>query len=234
MFKQKIKPITSQGNDGEESLAHEATRIVSILRIVVLAVLIVTMALVSTGVYVYTRNYEDDTFQKHFEDGAYQVIANFHEFIEHNIGAAAAMSTSITSYAKGQNDTNFPFVTVPDFELLGSHLRELSGSHIVHWLPLVRDEDREAWESYAYDNRHHIDKAYENDVYFRSKQDTELGRVIPNNSSRRLQDSTPPSNMTMAADESGYHMKIWSNGATTNKGDMPEGSGPYLPAWQRR
>ena len=47
-------------------------------------------------------------------------------------------------------------------------------------------------------------------------------------------EETEKRNITILEDESGYHPKIWNNAALTIPGDAPEGSGPYLPAWQRR
>jgi hypothetical protein len=149
------------------------------------------------------------------------------------------MSNAITTYAKNANLT-FPFVTIPDFELHGSHLRVQSGSHIVRWTPLVTDETREAWEEYALKNRYQIDQAYENDVFFRSKQDSEFGlQPEPNRQLQQKNDDESPTkdvqlNMTVLDDGTNYHPKIWKNSAQEALGDEPEGGGPYLPDWQRR
>ena len=83
------------------------------------------------------------------------------------------MSSSITSYAT-EHQLEFPFVTVPNFELLGSHLRATSGSHIVHWMPFVTDDERSAWEHYAMQERFHIDASFDKDAQYRRLQDEEF------------------------------------------------------------
>jgi hypothetical protein len=40
--------------------------------------------------------------------------------------------------------------------------------------------------------------------------------------------------MTILDDGTGFHPKIWRVGAILSPGDEPEGSGPFLPLWQRR
>ena len=138
--------------------------------------------------------------------------------------------TQITSQALHTNAT-FPFVTMPDFELIGSHLRQQLGSHVVHWLPLVKDEDRQEWEEYAFENRHHIEDSFRSDTEHRTRQDELLGVNMEHRALQQQQQQLP---MSVLDDGSEYHTRIWSNGATVPRGDMPEGSGPFLPAWQRR
>lgn len=223
----------------KSSLAQSETRAVNCLRMSVISVLLLIGATVSAGVYSYTRAQERQNFRQRFRYDAYQLIESFHRLVEQNIGSSARMSSAITSYAKNENLT-FPFVTLPDFEMHGSHLRVQSGSHIVRWTPLVTDDTREAWEEYALKNRFQIERAFENDVFFRSKQDSEFGLQPEHN--RQLQeendDETPTTevqlNMTVLDDGTNYHPKIWKNSVQEAPGDEPEGGGPYLPGWQRR
>ena len=212
------------------SLARAETRVINCLRAAVLLVLLITMAVVATGVYLYTRNEEQENFTSHVENSAHQVIDNFHDGVERNLGAAASLSTAFTSFAM-ETDQKFPFVTLPDFEQRGSHFRSQSGSHVLHYLPLVTDENRAEWEDYANNTRGHIDTAFERDSYARSKQDTLFG--LDGTNDRALQED-PERNMTILDDGTEYHAKIWSNGAMAPLGDDPEGSGPYFPTWQRR
>ena len=203
--------------------------------------------LVSAGVYLYTRSEEWQKFTTTFEDDALQVLESFHDMVERNLGAVGSLSTDFTSYAL-QSNSSFSFVTLPDFALRGSHFRSLSGSHIVHWLPLVTDENREAWEEYALEHRSHIDEQFFIDGESRAKQDMELSGHSTTTRSleseegdfmheeRILEDESDvfKRNMTVLGDGTGFHPKLWSNGAVVPAGDEPEGSGPYLPTWQRR
>jgi signal transduction histidine kinase/CheY-like chemotaxis protein len=218
------------------SLAEAETRVVKCLRVAVFLVLVLTAALVCTGVYLYTRNREEDNFTTNFENDARQVMESFHDLIERNIGAIASLSSSITSHALTTN-TSFPFVTLPHFETMGSHSRDLSGSHIIHWLPLVTDEKRGEWEQFAMENRDQIDTAFQNDYQFREEQDAEFesnNRETDKNT-RHLQELEPSPTLTILDNETNYHPYIWKNGAVGSAaGDELPGEGPYLPGWQRR
>ncbi|CAB9526882.1 respiration control sensor protein ArcB [Seminavis robusta] len=210
------------------SIAQTETRTIQILRCAVMVVLVMTTILVSTGIFKYTRNQEEEKFISNFEDNAVQVIESFHQLVERHLGAAAWMSTEITSFALQANQT-FPNVTVPDFAQLGSHFRSVSGSHVVHYMPLVSNDHREGWEEYAMDHRFHIDEAFQQDKKHRTTQDEAFGRQ------RNLQQQPGGAklNMTVLDEESGYHPKIWRNGGIVAPGDEPEGSGPFIPLWQR-
>ena len=102
----------------------------TILVIAVLLMLLVAAALISCAAYLYTRDEEVDAFHAHFEDSVLEIAEAFHNTVEQNIGTVSALSTDITSYALGSN-SSFLFMTLPNFELQGSHLRQQSGSHIV-------------------------------------------------------------------------------------------------------
>ena len=67
------------------SLAKAETRSVSILRIAVISVLLLTAGIVSVGVFLYTRNEERTNFTTHFEDSALQVLESFHETVQRNL-----------------------------------------------------------------------------------------------------------------------------------------------------
>jgi hypothetical protein len=147
------------------------------------------------------------------------------------LGAINSMATTITSYALDTNQT-FPFVTIPHFEIRGSDLRVQANAAIIRWMPLVTDETRVAWEDYALANRHHVDKSFEEDAKQREKQDDEFGLTNTTGTGDRMLQVSQQE--TILDDGTGYHPRLWSVGAVSPRGDEPEGSGPYLPIWQRR
>lgn len=238
-----------------ESLARKETRVVNVLRVAVLFVLISTAALVSAVVYRYTKNEEHENFVTNFEQSATQVVESFHGVVERNMAAIATLSTSITSYAKHTN-ASFPFVTVPDFELLGADLRVTSSSHLIYYCPKITNANRLQWEEYALENRF-LANDYQREATFRTQQDVEYGYILPeeiveqeeeqdsggnetNNNSdngRRIlqEEGEPkPQPFTMLDDGTNYHPRIWSNGAVHPRGDEPDGSGPFFALWQQR
>lgn len=236
-----------------DTLARRETRRISILRMAVMSALLLTTIIVSVGVFLYTRNEQQDNFHSVFEESASQVIDSFHGLVEKNLAAVASLSTDFTSYALLQKQTTnitFPFVTLPDFAQRGSHFRAQSGAFVLHWTPLVTDETRDAWELYASEHRGYIDEQFEIDSMARAQQDRDYGntrrslemgtldlileRTLEDNGASEAGNTTDKTGLSILEDGTGFHTKIWSNGAITVAGDEPEGSGPYLPTWQQR
>ena len=61
-------------------------------------------------------------------------------------------SEAVTSAAVFTNST-FPFVTVPNFEVVGAATRTQSGIELLLWLPIVEDNELEEWLKYSADNQ---------------------------------------------------------------------------------
>jgi hypothetical protein len=197
--------------------------------VLVLMLLLVMATLTSMGVYLHTSNAEKQNFEVEYQANAEQIIESFHNAVVRRLGAINSMATAITSHALDTKQT-FPLVTIPHFELRGSDLRVQADAAIIHWMPLVTDETRLAWEDYALENRNQISKSLQEDSKQREAQDDAFG-FKNTTSTRMLQQSQQE---TTLDDGTGYHPRIWSNGAITPKRDAPEGSGPYLPLWQTR
>jgi hypothetical protein len=225
------KSAKEKSETNYETLVRRETKAVNVLRVLVLALLFVMATLTSTGVYLYTSNDEKNSFEAGYQNNAERIIESFHDAVERRLGAISSMATSITSYAVDTNKT-FPFVTIPNFELRGSDLRIQADASLIGWMPLVTDESRVDWEEYALADRSQIDKAFKEDTKRRKVQDDEYSLTnTTNTGDRMLQQSQQE---TILDDGTGYHPRIWSNGAVGPPEDEPEGSGPYLPIWQSR
>jgi hypothetical protein len=215
-----------------KTLARRETKVVNVLRALVLVLLLVTATLTSVGVYFYLSNEETQTFESTYQANAQRIVESFHYALENRLGAINSMATAITSYSLDTGQT-FPFVTIPHFEIRGSDLRVQADTTSIFWMPLVTDETRDAWEEYALTNRYQIDETFLEDAKQREKQDNEFGLTNTNSTGIRMLQQSQQG--TILDDGTGYHPRIWSNGAIGGPaGDEPEGSGPYLPIWQRR
>lgn len=217
----------AQFNEAVRNLARQETKLLCLLRAVLLCLLLLLMIGGATWAYRYTMKTEKDKFEEFYITHGLRIIESFHDAIELRLSSIGTLATSVTSHALATN-TSFPFVTMPDFELRGADVRVQANALIVHWMPLVYDKDREEWEEYAMGQRQHINDAFQSDAFYRQRQDEFFGL---NNTLRR--ELEVERNETILADGSGYHPRIWSNGAVTPRGDEPAGSGPYLPVWQR-
>jgi hypothetical protein len=192
---------------------------------------LVTTTLTSVGVYLYTSNEEKQDFEVGYQVNAERIIESFHDAVVRRLGAINSMATAITSHALDTKQA-FPLVTIPHFEIRGSDLRVQADAAIIHWMPLVTDDTRVAWEEYAQAKRSQTDEGFQEGAKRMEKQDVQFGLTNTNTTGdRTLQQSQQE---TVLDDGTGYHSRIWSIGAIKPKGDEPEGSGPYLPLWQRR
>jgi hypothetical protein len=220
-------------DDGDALAAKDArislTRSINILRFVTFILLLSIAILASLIVYRYTENYEQEKFESNYLTNAQLVVESFHETVERKLGAVNTLADSITSHALSTGE-KFPRVTMPNFSVHGGNARVHADSLIVEYAPIVTDDTREEWEEYALANRFKFDEAYEQDVELRNGQDEKFGIVVNYTSDPR---PLGP-NETVLDDITNYHPRIWSNGVVTPQGDEKEGTGPYLPIWQRR
>jgi class 3 adenylate cyclase len=196
-----------------QTLAQKETKAVSLLRIVVFVVLLVTAVIVSFGVFLFTHGAEKDSFHINFEAHAVKIVEAFQYSVERKMGAVDALSVTITSHALATGAT-FPNVTIPHFEVRGANTRILSDGLLIYWLPLVTDKTRKGWEAYSTANQAWFDQAFVNEAALRERQDEEfrLG-------ARRDLQEPPVFNKVIFGTEGESEVR-------------PEGSGPYLPLWQ--
>jgi hypothetical protein len=213
-----------------KTLARRETKIVKVLRVLVLVLLLVTATLASVGVYFYTSNEETQNFESGYQANAQRIVELFHDAVERRMGAINSVATVITSHSLATKQT-FPFVTIPNFEIRGSDLRVQAAATGIAWLPLVTDGTRDAWEEYALINRSQIEEAFLEDAKRRETQDDEFGLTNSSNTGNRILQQSQQGNML--DDGTGYHPRIWSS-KISPAGAEAEGSGPYLPIWQGR
>ena len=253
-------PTTGSGKDDATT---RSIRAINVLRCLMITFLIVTTSLMCSGIYMYANQKQHELFCNNYQHGSIKIMKTFHTYIQTSLMSLEMLSKTITSHAQSHNLT-FPFVTVPDFELHGVNARILSKSHVIHYMPLIYDSNREAWEEYAMNHRTHIDVAFQNDLSLRLQQDeyfamhenyhrldgggddsaSNLKKKNGVDDDRRLQGNQggggvpkeSPWNETILDDGTGYHPRIWSIGAMDPYGDYPTttNGGPYLPLWQRR
>ena len=117
----------------------------------------------------------------------------------------------------------------------GCDLRIQSDAISVNYMPLIMEDDREAWEKYSFENRFHIDEAYKAEVALREQQDASFGLdITPQHYGRAeinaniVRGANPA---TILRDGTGFHPKIWAGPSNT---DEIDGNGPYLPDWHSR
>lgn len=222
-----VDRTSSNGHDNEDQqerrlLAEKETKSVFRLRVAVIFALFVAASVVSAVVYVITTRAEESEFEAQFEGAADKLLSSFEDIIRQKLGAVGSLALSLTAYAKAQNLT-WPFVTMDHaFEQRAAGARTLSNALHMSLLPIVYQEDREAWETYSVKH-----PQWYQEGFAKQKELEESGfqSAVNNAGSRRnLQDQNINFNV-------GFASRIFQ---FTEYYDIiaDPTNGPYVPVWQ--
>ncbi|CAB9513338.1 Receptor-type guanylate cyclase gcy [Seminavis robusta] len=142
--------VTSNSpEDGEKIvIANSESKQVYYLRSLLVLVLVLVAAGVSTAVFLFARGSEQKDFETQYYDHALKVTSSFRANAKLRLGAIESFAVSIASGAKARGET-WPMVTTPDFERKAQYILELSSVISLTIFPLVTTEDRPAWEDYS-------------------------------------------------------------------------------------
>ena len=220
-------------------LGKNESRAILCLRIFVIGLLLVLAASTASAIYLTVQDTETTAFETNFEFYSKIVRERFNTAIERKLNAVDSLSVIITSHANneggednvGGNPINniigngttttttsegsqFPFVTVPDFEYKGSNARITGDTVMSFYLPYVTYDNRDAWESYSQEHGMHLLKGWKEEQYQKFAQDTKYGMEFGTKNdlngiggealeSGSLSDENrrPPSHIWMADDE---------------------------------
>jgi len=119
--------------------------------------------------------------------------------------ATQNIAATISGAAVSTN-SSFPTVSVPLFEITGYMARHEASIRMISYTPLVTEQERIEWQSYAND---HIGWIEESRAFLVGKQDTAKGTNSNNISVRPF---------------------IWQHDGTGS--EIAAYPGPYLPVWQ--
>lgn len=132
----------------EEELARQETAAVFRLRFGVFLVLFLAAIAVSVIVYYITSSAAREESKTQFEGAAEKIIESFLEIVDSKL--AAVSSLGVASIAHGVDHIRtWPFVTLSSFQQRSATARSQSDALYVHMNPLVREEDRVAWEVFS-------------------------------------------------------------------------------------
>jgi hypothetical protein len=205
----QFKPDERDETKEVQRLASSETAHIRFWRLVVVALLLVSGAVLSTFTYVFLNGEEKDDYVD-----AYFLFANTIRDItrfraENMFEAFQSLGESITAHAIDQNLT-FPFVSLPMFEVAGRHALSQSRTEIVFYTPFVTGDEKEAWERYAWENQGWLEES----------------RKIRLDSDKTLQgtsfiEATIPSQIFESTTETAANVDI-----------SPPGRDFYSPIWQ--
>lgn len=164
-------------NSSTYAIAEKETRQVMMQKLLVLVVLLLAALAICLVVYFITTNAEEDEFEAHFEGGAEKIVSSFEAIIQEKLGAVGSLCLAFTAQGKNLNVANvgagpdggasavdadaittstnghlWPFVTMDSFQERAASARILSNVLHMSLLPIVTEDNREAWEAYSVQN----------------------------------------------------------------------------------
>mmetsp|Transcript_94 Transcript_94/g.267 ORF Transcript_94/g.267 Transcript_94/m.267 type:complete len:1155 (-) Transcript_94:417-3881(-) len=134
-----------------QRLIGRETRVVQRLRFVVIFAMLLVAAAVTTATFIFLANEEDSDFENSFDLYASTIIESSQfsaSAIRGNCNDFAAYVTS-TALLMG---AEWPFVTLADFEIRASNLRQQTNAIGVIIAPTVEETQSKEWTSYVLQN----------------------------------------------------------------------------------
>ena len=207
-------------------IAHRETRNVMYLRLGLLLTLFVATSIVCTFVFIFVSEGENDEFEKAFVSYSTKLTETFQSIADRRLGAIAAFSTTITSFALATN-SSWPFVTVPNFEAQARHIGKLANVEAVGFAPIVTAEKRQEWES-----------VYVPQQIFKWRAESLVTNTLfdlpPNASSAPFSAASRENYEGQPDFSKGYSAQIMESryGPEGLRFYIVNGEGPFMPWWQ--
>lgn len=129
----------------------KSARAVRRLKMAILTFFTLTAAGVTTAFCVYNhynKQRQESEFKSRFKQDATNMLASLGISIDSTMAAADAFAISMLAEAKATNQT-YPFVTIKDWAVQSSKLRENSNAKFITTYQIVEESQRTEWEEYA-------------------------------------------------------------------------------------
>jgi len=160
------------------TLSRQETRAVRILRVFVLLAMVGAALAVSILVYQYMKNDEEAALERNFFRLAQRVMDGFHANCRLRVQSMDSFATSLTTMAMATQQ-QWPFVTFPEFEAMGTQVRAIVGSDYLGLYLFVTREDRLEWEDYSVENVGWLNDSYAYQQEFKTDHNRTVGARAP-------------------------------------------------------
>ena len=131
----------------KEQISKKETQAVFRLRLLVILVLLGAAAAVSFVVYHITSDAQISEFRIQYDGVAEKILQSFGNIIV-EMGAISGLAVAASAHSVDHH-SEWPFVTVSDFQQRASNARTLSQSLFVSLNPVVTNEQLPRWEEYV-------------------------------------------------------------------------------------
>ncbi|CAB9513648.1 Receptor-type guanylate cyclase gcy [Seminavis robusta] len=248
---------TSKSEDAkeEEQVAQPETLAVRVSWAIVLFVMVGAAVAVSLLAYLYMKKDQESALEENFYDLANRLVEGFHANTKLGCQTLDMMSLVVTSAAMVSQQA-WPFVTLDDFEAIGTAARTIAGSDYLGLYVYVTNQTRKGWENYTTQNTAWLDESFTYQEDFKKTHNRTVGSRAPARALRDRddwaerwlveEDPDVAADATVVADESpsvrnatfdgpdGITTELYRYG-TEEEGFLfvvDESPGPYYPMWQ--
>ena len=146
-----LSTTKSSDDDNLQSIQDKLSKRESIavlrLRIMVIGVLVCAAIAVSVVVYKITRQAQVEEFEIQYEGNADKVVTSFTDILK-QMGTVSGLGIA-ASAASIDTRSQWPFVTLSNFQERARNAQILSGTLFVSVNPIVSGGQRSLWESYV-------------------------------------------------------------------------------------
>ncbi|CAJ1930905.1 unnamed protein product [Cylindrotheca closterium] len=150
--------LSSRGEDdsrqtkdmGLPDVAIREQKAVGILKGLVCFMLIVTVAAVGTGVYLFAEKDEQNIFESTFRGTSSELLTVALERADRVFEVVDNLAITATSAAAANQNTSWPFTIIPDWAAKAENLEKLVGidDPIITVIHVVEDAQREKWTEF--------------------------------------------------------------------------------------
>jgi hypothetical protein len=131
-----------------EEMAKRETRNMRAWKAVVCITILAIATLVSAGTWIFLKSEEDSNYEDSYYEFANTIRNSVRVHKRDLFLTMRGCSDSISGVAIASN-SQFPFVTVPTFEILGHSVRQQSGAEVLIFTPKVEADELASWQEYA-------------------------------------------------------------------------------------
>jgi len=116
--------------------------------------------MVSVAVYLITRRGEASEFETQYEGAATKVVESFADIV-YEMGAISGLGVANSAHSV-DHKSEWPFVTLSNFQQRAGNARHLSGALMVSISPLVQSHQLQEWDDFVNDpaNNYWVDEGH--------------------------------------------------------------------------
>lgn len=230
---------TEDNGNNKLVLARKETKAVRWLRVALLLVLVGLAAVISSGIFLFTRNDETQEFHDTFDNYAQRILNTIQVYAQNNLEACGALALDVQIYAVTNNLT-WPNITLPYFEERAMATTFLHKANGVLLFPVVTAETRAGWEEYSVQRRDWIWDSYATQRQFYGEDSS---RIAPPQSLANPEsidwwnhlwgpDFVNPNNVDFSSGIASQIMTTEHEDPDVYDPIYDNSTGPYFPQWQ--